>query len=333
MNQLFSSENGHSPLPLHSSAAASLALPAVSSAHICHPESLETEAIHILWNDHTRTMVRNSADLKWPNMYAALINTQPLEELIPPTSFLLFAIPLQNLDALIEINDRTYRGKIAANSHSIIAPGVKYDLNFMSPCSFLYVCINKDVLADVAGELFHKRLDEIDMFSPMEETDPGLQCLLNVCMLMLTDTHDSSFRSDYIARAITAQFYSKHTQLRDTPRAEESRIAFSGKQVQRINEYLQTNLHDTFQVADMAASIGMSRTIFFERFIHTMKKTPNQYLQVLRVNRAKELLADRKLALTDIAAACGYADQPHFARFFKRFIGVSPGKYRQEISS
>jgi AraC-like DNA-binding protein len=43
------------------------------------------------------------------------------------------------------------------------------------------------------------------------------------------------------------------------------------------------------------------------------------------------LLRDRKLSLVDVAFACGYADQSHLSRFFKRFVGVSPGKYRGDF--
>jgi AraC family transcriptional regulator len=304
-----------------------------TAPQIYRPASLETEAIPIFQNEDTRFMVSNSVGLGWDNMYAATTNTEPLEELVGPSSFLLFATPLKNLKTTIEIDGRTYDGEMAANSHSVIAPNIKYEINFHRSCSIFYLCIKNEVLSEVANELFRKRVEDIDMYSPLEKNDPGIQNLMHVCMNMLAEPHDSSFRSDYLARAITAEFYSKHTQLREIARVQESRVAFSERQVQRINEYMQANLHDTLQIADIAACIGMSRTLFFERFIHTMKKTPNQYLQILRVTRAKELLADRKLSLTDIAFACGYADQSHFARFFKRFIGASPGKYRQEIAS
>ncbi|RQO33508.1 AraC family transcriptional regulator [Herminiimonas sp. KBW02] len=333
MIEILTSEDQRSSFPLNASSPVGHHGLARTVGKPARFEFLQNEiSIFPSLND-TRTVVRSSDGLGWENMFATLTQATPLAESIEPASYLFFAVPMQNLDLAIQIDGRTHKAEMAAHSQGIIAPGVRYELNLLQACDIFYLYIKNDVLTDVANEVFNKRLDEIDLYSPLEETDVSIQHLLNVCLHMLEETPDSSFRSDYIARAIVAQFYSRHTQLRDTPRVHDSTVPFSRAQTQRINDYMQAHLHETFQIADVAASIGMSRTIFFERFVHTIKKTPNQYLQILRVNRAKELLHHQQLSLADIASACGYADQSHFARFFKRFVGLTPGKYRIEISS
>ncbi|RQO33509.1 AraC family transcriptional regulator [Herminiimonas sp. KBW02] len=279
----------------------------------------------------TRELIGSSEGLGWSGMLGLQARPHPMERTVLPTSHLFFAVPLQNQHLMIEMDGRTYEGELSANSHAIIAPGVKYALNLLDSADHFYLHIRNEVLVDVADQIFGKRLDEIDMYSPLQETDKTLQSLLSTCMHMLNEPQDSSFRSDYIAQAIIAEYFAKHTQLRQTPRVAESKIPLSRAQVQRIHDYMQANLHDSFQIADIAAGIGMSRTIFFERFVHTIKKTPNQYLQIVRVHRARQLLQDKKLSLVDIALSCGYADQSHFASSFKRLVGLSPSKYRAEI--
>jgi AraC family transcriptional regulator len=283
--------------------------------------------------NETRKIISSSEGMGWSGMLGMQARPYAMERKVPSATHLFFAVPLENQQLAIEIDGHLYEGQLSVNSHAIVAPGAQYTLNLLDSAEHFYLYIKNDVLADVANELFGKRLDAIDMHSPVEASDRNLQYLLNACMHMLKDTQDSSFRSDYMARAIVAEYYTKHTQLRQVPQLAESKVPLSSMQVQRVHDYMQAHLHASFQIADLAASIGMSRTIFFERFVHTVKKTPNQYLQILRVNRARQLLADRKLSLADIAFACGYADQSHFARFFKRFVGVTPGKYRVEISS
>lgn len=283
--------------------------------------------------NETRKIISTSEGMGWSGMLGMQASPYVMEKKVLPASHLFFAVPLENQNLAIEIDGHQYQGQLCVNNHAIVAPGARYTLNLLDSAEHFYLYIKNDVLTDVANELFGKRLDAIDMHSPVETSDRNLQQLLKACMHMLGDAHDSSFRSDYMARAIVAEYYTKHTQLREMPQLAESKVPLSSMQVQRVHDYMQDHLHESFQIADLAASIGMSRTIFFERFIHTVKKTPNQYLQILRVNRAKELLADRKLSLSDIAFACGYADQSHFARFFKRFVGATPGKYRVEIAS
>lgn len=265
-------------------------------------------------------------------MIATLARRSPLESIVLPESSLFFGIPMQNLKLSVEKEGREFHGEILAHRPGIIAPGIKYRFHLPQPSELFYIYIKQEVMAEVADEIFGKQLGAIDIYSPLEENDTTLQYLLQTCMHMLNETHDSSFRSDYLARAIVAQVYTKHTHLRDAPRSYDSNAALSQAQIQRISDYMQENIDGDFQVAELATSIGLSRTIFFERFLHTTKHTPNQYLQILRVNKAKQLLRDRKLSLADIAFACGYADQSHFARFFKRFVGASPGKYRGDFS-
>lgn len=331
MKQVLSAENHTAPLALPASVATE------DTARRPHPlpssrsEFLLSDTTLII--DEKRTLIRDSAGMGWSNMVAAFTHSQPLEDFSPANSYLFFAVPLENMPLAIQTEGKIHEAEMPAHSHGIIAPGVSYTVELQRPGNFFYLSIKNEVLVNVADEIFGKRLDDVDMYSPLQETDKSLQSLLNSCMHMLSEPHDSGFRSDYIAQVIVAQFYSKHTQLRDIPRVIDSKVPLSQGQMLRVNDYLQANLHGAFQVADLAACIGLSRTVFFERFVHTMKYTPNQYLQILRIKRAKQLLRDRKLSLVDVAFACGYADQSHLSRFFKRFVGVSPGKYRGDFVS
>ncbi|MNJ99186.1 HTH-type transcriptional activator RhaS [compost metagenome] len=115
--------------------------------------------------------------------------------------------------------------------------------------------------------------------------------------------------------------------------ASAKRVPLSNAQMDKVCGYLAGHLNGRMRVAGLAALIGLGRTSFFERFTITANMTPNQYLQTLRIEKAKELMRDPQFTLLDIAFACGYSDQSHLTRFFKRFVGVSPGQYRRDVLS
>lgn len=313
-------------LPRTSSRQRSLPPFPLSAKRKRRSEFLRTETA--LQINESRKLISSSEGLGWSGMLGLQAHTQPMQRTVLPASHLFFAVPLQNLNLAIEIDGHTHEGELRANHHGIIAPGVKYELDLLEPCDHFYLYIKNEVLTEVADEIYGKRLDDIDMRSPVEANEASLQYLLNSCMQMLDEPQDSSFRSDYMARAIAAEFFSKHTQLRTTPQLADSGAPLSSVQVQRISDYMQAHLHGDFQIADIAASIGLSRSTFFRRFILTVKKTPNQYLQMLRVEKAKQMLADSQLPLVDIGFACGYSDQSHFSRLFKRLVGATPREYR-----
>lgn len=142
---------------------------------------------------------------------------------------------------------------------------------------------------------------------------------------------NSVLSSDYIAWAIVSHILGKQVDVAGPSAAYDNQAPLSEAQMKRVHDYFHHHLQGGFQIAELAATLGMSRTSFFKRFGRTAKVTPNQYLQILRVEKAKILLRNENLSLIEIAFACGYADQSHLARFFKRYVRMSPGRYRSKL--
>jgi AraC family transcriptional regulator len=61
--------------------------------------------------------------------------------------------------------------------------------------------------------------------------------------------------------------------------------------------------------------------------------TIGEYTRRLRVAQARELLASSALSIAAIAAECGFADQSHMTRVFRREVGVPPAVYRRTVRS
>ncbi len=263
-------------------------------------------------------------------MAAVLARADPFEGLFPSISSLLIAVPQQKIKIVVKERGNTFQGEMAANAHHIMGLGNGYAVQTFNPAQVFYISIKDALLREVANEIYGKRLGEIDLLATAETTDPGMTYLLNACMHMLSEPA-SGLGSDYLAQTIAAFVFAKHSQFRKLSRVADSKVPLSKLQMQQIHDYLQANLDGSFQVSDLAAIIGLGRSMFFERFTATTKVTPNQYLQVLRINRAKQLLRGGKLSLVDIAFACGYSDHAHLARFFKRFVGMAPGQYRKSV--
>ena len=57
------------------------------------------------------------------------------------------------------------------------------------------------------------------------------------------------------------------------------------------------------------------------------------YLNSMRIARAKELLQADHAPMLQIALACGFSNQSHFNRVFKRIAGMAPGEYRKSHAS
>lgn len=84
-------------------------------------------------------------------------------------------------------------------------------------------------------------------------------------------------------------------------------------------------------LADLAQAAGMSRFQLVRGFAKVTGFTPHAYVVQRRLDEARNMLRNR-MALSDAAAACGFADQSHFTRTFVQRYGLTPGAYAAAIS-
>ena len=81
-------------------------------------------------------------------------------------------------------------------------------------------------------------------------------------------------------------------------------------------------------VAAMAAEMGSSRSVFAERFRHSLGVSPLGYVTQLRMRLATQWIAERQLSIEQVAERLGYGSQAAFSRAFKRATGRTPGAVR-----
>ena len=91
--------------------------------------------------------------------------------------------------------------------------------------------------------------------------------------------------------------------------------------------------HLPINVNEYAKSLNISSCWFIRCFKRYTGKTPQQYINEIRINKAKELLYSSSFTCNEIAHSIGYLDPLYFSRSFKQEVGLSPMAYRNYIRS
>lgn len=107
------------------------------------------------------------------------------------------------------------------------------------------------------------------------------------------------------------------------------RHSFSDSQARFIRDLIDDNLEARHTSLSLANSVGMTESDFAAAFGAAFAASPHQYLIDRRIARARCLLRDTRLSLTEIAMRTGFSTPSHFSATFRTRIGVSPRDYRR----
>ena len=101
----------------------------------------------------------------------------------------------------------------------------------------------------------------------------------------------------------------------------------------KLNEVLNEHMTDTdFSVNDFAGIMGLGRTVFYKKVRGVTGYSPYEYLRVMRMKKAAEMLLTEDLTIAEVAYSVGINDPFYFSKCFKNQFGVSPSAYRKKLS-
>lgn len=137
---------------------------------------------------------------------------------------------------------------------------------------------------------------------------------------------------DALYQDLAIQLLRRHSNVARHPtlRRAPARGGLAPWQLTRTLEAMKAHLDEDISLDMLAGIAGCSPTHFSRAFKQSTGKPPFQWLLECRIERAKQLLADARMALAQVALAVGFAAQPQFTTAFKRVTGVTPGVWQRE---
>ena len=101
--------------------------------------------------------------------------------------------------------------------------------------------------------------------------------------------------------------------------------------IEQSLRYIQEQLEEAIYVKELPLLDHMSLATYHKYFLKTMGLPPAEYIQKKKIEKARELLADTDLSVTEIAYRYGFSSGQYFATVFKRFCCVTPTQFRKNI--
>ncbi|GMG81707.1 GlxA family transcriptional regulator [Paralimibaculum aggregatum] len=107
-----------------------------------------------------------------------------------------------------------------------------------------------------------------------------------------------------------------------------ARLGLPSEAVRRAIRAMEAHVEDPVSTADLAAQAGISARQLERLFGKHLHCSPKKYYMDLRLQRARNLLMQTDMGISEVALACGFSSGAHFARAYRQTYGVGPAEFR-----
>ncbi|RMH94857.1 AraC family transcriptional regulator [Lysobacter pythonis] len=264
----------------------------------------------------------------WSDMAAAITRETPHVAEHRPTACIWITTVLTPRTIRRKVAGQTLAGTLEPHTLVMTPPGESVVDAIGNTPRTLHFFLKDSVLQEVAENIYDLGTMNFRYKAAFAAADPTLSHLMLATKQMLLEGLEGNWRSEYIARAVASHILHRYCVLGGNEPAHAN-ARLSPSQLKKVDEFMRHSLARQFTFSELAAAVGLSRTVLFQRFTRTLRQTPHQYRQSMRVTQAKALIKQGGMTLAEVATACGFSDQTHMTRAFRQVLGMTPGQYRR----
>lgn len=124
-----------------------------------------------------------------------------------------------------------------------------------------------------------------------------------------------------------------HTELEANQKAVPETVVKTGvhQKVHEVALYLQTHIHESVSLEELAQRFFMSRSYLTRSFRNITGFSVVEYMTYIRIQKAQQLLRESDRSITEIADLCGFGNITYFEKVFKEATGQTPVQYRKNV--
>lgn len=229
---------------------------------------------------------------------------------------------IQNGKRRLSCKNREY--VLSAGDMVIFNPGDNHSCVQMGDTALDYLCINisKEVMLELAREITGE--NKLPEFYPNVIADDDISRYLYSLHGMIMGDYGKFIKEEafLLLMSMLISRYGQRTQ---------DHVVHCRDAIEKACLFMDSHFAERISLEQLCRIAGLSKSSLLRTFTVSKGVTPYNYLQSVRIDNAKRLL-ESGYSPADAALKTGFSDQSHFTNYFTRFIGISPGMYREIFS-
>ncbi|MGV2830887.1 helix-turn-helix transcriptional regulator [Myxosarcina sp. GI1(2024)] len=204
---------------------------------------------------------------------------------------------------------------------------------WLKDTEFINLYLEPTFLTCVASEFVD--LDCVEIVSRRKVYDPFLR---QIGLLLKSELErdigraspiDSQLYVESMATTLVMHLLKHYSTAKQS--VQKAQAGLSPSSLRRVMTYIHEHLAGDLSLTEVASVVPLSAHYFATLFKQSTGETLLQYITRCRIERAKELLAKRTLAIADICQQVGFQDQSYFTKVFRRYSNMTPKAYRSKL--
>lgn len=224
------------------------------------------------------------------------------------------------------------QGDLFLNSGQNSPAELRWKALSAEPLQTIQLQLDKNLIARTAEEVLGYDLAKVALREHAGFQDPLVaQIGLALCGELEQPSPGGKLYAQTAAQLLAVHLLRHYSSIKkETIDLKESSARLTRQQVLRVSDFMRHHLNEDLSLESLAEQTGLSAYHFARLFRQATGESPHQFVLHQRLVRAKLLLKDSDLPLAEIALEVGFANQSHFSRVFKNYLGLTPRAYRQQ---
>jgi AraC family transcriptional regulator len=283
---------------------------------------------------YQQSVVVSSDELSWQDIRLIHLRHEPDELYLPPSDQHCIVLNLGTpLFLRARHQKRTIEGQVLAGESAILPAGTAWTGQYQGSHT------HNTLLLYLSPLFVRNAMNELGAIDASLSLAPqvGYRCehIRHIAMSLLNELNEASvlgrFYAQSLATALAMQIVRRYSSLNDVHVGGGMAPFRLRKAVSLIDRHVADEEEGRIALRDIAKDVGLSYFHFSRAFKQSMGMTPTNYIAERRIERAKELMQETDLPISEIALRAGFSSQSHFTTSFRRFAGVTPRSFRHGI--